>query len=143
MGVKLGPEEIRYIGLFESITGATVKDCVVEEKEDAIVYVVKEGEMGLAIGKKGANLARVREMINKSIDVVEYSDDPRSFIENILKPAKINSIHINKKDDDKEVAVVDVNKRDRGIAIGKSGKTIHRAKLLLKRHHGIDDVTIM
>jgi len=143
MGIKLGTEEIRYIGLFESITGATVKDCIVDEKEDSIVYVVKEGEVGLAIGRKGANLTRVRDMIKKGIEIVEYSEDPQRFLENILKPAKIKAINFNTKNDGKVVAVVEVNRKDRGIAIGRSGKTIQRAKLLLKRHHRVDDVTIM
>ncbi|MHC1608830.1 MAG: NusA-like transcription termination signal-binding factor [Candidatus Methanofastidiosia archaeon] len=143
MGVKLGPDEIRYISLFESITGANIKDCIVEDKEDNVVFVVKEGEVGLAIGKKGANIIRVREMINKGIDIIEYSDDPVVFLENVLKPAKIKNIVINEKHSNRREATVDVNKKDRGIAIGRSGKTINRAKILLKRHHGIDDVTIM
>ncbi len=143
MGVRLGSDEIRYISLFEGITGATVRDCLVDESENIIVYVVKEGEMGLAIGKKGANLARVREMINKGIDIVEYSDDPKKFIENIMRPAKINNITISDRQDGRKAAVVDVVRKDRGIAIGRSGKTINRAKVLLKRHHGVDDVSIM
>ncbi|MHC1605299.1 MAG: NusA-like transcription termination signal-binding factor [Candidatus Methanofastidiosia archaeon] len=142
MGVKLGTEEIRFIGLFESITGATIKDCLVSDDQN-IVYVIKEGEIGLAIGKKGANLSRVRDMINRGINIVEYSDDPSKFIENILKPAKIKNVRITQKNDGRTVAVVDIQKRDRGIAIGKSGKTIHLAKTLLKRHHSIDDVVIM
>jgi len=142
MRLRLGADEIRYIGLFESITGATVKDCLVEENDDNIVFVVKEGEMGLAIGKKGANLAKVKEMINKGIDIVEYSEDPTRFLENLMKPAKI--VNINYKDKDgKNVASIEVNKNDRGIAIGRSGKNIKRAKALLKRHQAIDDVMIM
>jgi len=143
MRLRLGPDEIRYIGLFESITGATVKDCLVENKEDNIVFVVKEGEVGLAIGKKGANLSRVRDLINKGIDIVEYSEEPAKFLENIMKPAKVINIKFNERHDGKTVASVEVNKKDRGIAIGKSGKNIKRAKELLKRHNGIDDVTIM
>jgi N utilization substance protein A len=142
MRLRLGADEIRYIGLFESITGATVKDCLVEENDDTIVFVVKEGEMGLAIGKKGANLAKVREMINKGIDIVEYSEDPTKFIENLMKPAKIINIKYTDKDG-KKVASIEVGKKDRGIAIGRSGKNIKRAKVLLKRHQGIDDVMIM
>lgn len=143
MRLRLGPDEIRYIGLFESITGATVKDCLVEDKEDNIVFVVKEGEVGLAIGKKGANLSRVKDMINKGIDIVEYSEEPAKFLENIMKPAKVINIKLNERQDGKTIASVEVNKKDRGIAIGKSGKNIKRAKELLKRHNGIDDVTIM
>jgi len=142
MRLRLGADEIRYIGLFESITGATVKDCLVEENDDNIVFVVKEGEMGLAIGKKGANLAKVREMINKGIDIVEYSEDPTNFLENLMKPAKIINIKYADKDG-KKVASIEVNKKDRGIAIGRSGKNIKRAKVLLKRHQAVDDVMIM
>ncbi|HPR41986.1 MAG TPA: NusA-like transcription termination signal-binding factor [Candidatus Methanofastidiosa archaeon] len=142
MRLRLGADEIRYIGLFESITGATVKDCLVEENDDTIVFVVKEGEMGLAIGKKGANLAKVREMINKGIDIVEYSEDPTKFLENLMKPAKIINIKYADKDG-KKVASIEVSKKDRGIAIGRSGKNIKRAKVLLKRHQTVDDVMIM
>lgn len=142
MRLRLGADEIRYIGLFESITGATVKDCIVEESEETIVFVVKDGEMGLAIGKKGANLQKVKEMINKGIEIVEYSDDPTKFLENVMKPAKIISVKYSDKDG-KRVAGVEVNRKDRGIAIGRSGKNIRRAKELLKRHHGLDDVMIM
>ncbi|HID42383.1 MAG TPA: NusA-like transcription termination signal-binding factor, partial [Archaeoglobaceae archaeon] len=31
MGVKLSSESIRYLTLFESITGASVKDCMIQD----------------------------------------------------------------------------------------------------------------
>ena len=72
MGIKISTDEIKYIGLFESMTGATVKDCIFEDNKNKIVYVVKEGDMGLAIGKNGANAQRVKETLNKPIDIIEY-----------------------------------------------------------------------
>ncbi|MFQ5891888.1 MAG: NusA-like transcription termination signal-binding factor [Candidatus Methanofastidiosia archaeon] len=140
MGVKLGTDEIKYIGLFESMTGAIVKDCMLNEGK--ITFVVKEGEMGLAIGRKGANILRIKEMIGKGIEIIEYSSDPLTFIKNILKPAQIKSIHISERGN-KKVAVLDVLRKDRGLAIGRNGKNIEKVKYLLKRHHDIDDVTIM
>ena len=143
MGVKLGTEEIRYIGLFESMTGATVVDCILENDKGRVVYVVKEGEVGLAVGRSGANIQRVRDLIGKSVEVIEYSEDPTSFVKNILRPAQIRSAHISQKRDDKNVVMLDVPKKDRGIAIGKNGRNIERAKYLMKRHHDIDDVMII
>jgi N utilization substance protein A len=143
MGVKLGTEEIRYIGLFESMTGATVVDCILENEKGRVVYVVKEGEVGLAVGRSGANIQRVRDLIGKSVEVIEYSEDPTSFVKNILRPAQIRSAHISQKRDDKNVVMLDVPKKDRGIAIGKNGRNIERAKYLMKRHHDIDDIMII
>ncbi|KYC45722.1 MAG: transcription elongation factor NusA-like protein [Candidatus Methanofastidiosum methylothiophilum] len=143
MGIKISTDEIKYIGLFESMTGATVKDCIFEDNKNKIVYVVKEGDMGLAIGKNGANAQRVKETLNKPIDIIEYSDDPVKFIMNIIWPVKVKSIHVSERKDGKKIAVLDINKKDKGLVIGKEGKNIDRIKNLLKRHHNLDDIMIM
>ena len=140
MTIKLGDEEIRYISLFEHITGAVARDCVVDN--DRIIFIVKSGNIGLAIGKRGVNIKRVRDFLHKQIDVVEYADSPEKFISNTLSPAKIKSIVINEKRDGRKVALVTVDGKDKGIAIGKSGKNVAKSRLLAKRHYGIDDVVI-
>jgi N utilization substance protein A len=43
-GIKLTSREMRYIALFESITGATVKDCVVDNDLNRIIFIVKDRE---------------------------------------------------------------------------------------------------
>jgi len=42
---------MRYIALFESISGASVKDCIVDEVEQRAIFVVNPGQVGVAIGK--------------------------------------------------------------------------------------------
>ena len=143
MGIKISTDEIKYIGLFESMTGATVKDCIFEDNKNKIVYVVKEGDMGLAIGKNGTNAQKVKETLNKPIDIIEYSEDPVKFIKNIIWPVKVKSIHVSERKDGKKIAVLDINKKDKGLVIGKEGKNIDRIKNLLKRHHNLDDIMIM
>ena len=143
MGIKISTDEIKYIGLFESMTGATVKDSIFEDNKTKIVYVVKEGDMGLAIGKNGTNAQKVKETLNKPIDIIEYSEDPVKFIKNIIWPVKVKSIHVSERKDGKKIAVLDINKKDKGLVIGKEGKNIDRIKNLLKRHHNLDDIMIM
>lgn len=140
MGVKLGTEEIKYINLFENMTGASVKDCILQEK---VFFVVKQGQMGLAIGRKGANIQRLTETIGKPIEIIEYSDDPETFVRNILRPASIRNVTITTRPDNKVVAILDVLRRDKGLAIGPKGKNIERAKTLMERHHNIGDIVIM
>jgi N utilization substance protein A len=138
MGVKLSEESIRYLTLFESLTGASVKDCIVQD--DKVIFVVKKGDMGLAIGKGGINVERAREIIGKKIEIIEHSDDPIEFISNIFKPIKVNVKLIEKGN--KKIAIVSVNPQYKGLLIGKGGKNINKAKELAKRHHDIDNIIV-
>ena len=142
MGVKLGADEMRYIALFESLTGARVCDCLVHEGDNKLTFVVREGDIGLAIGKGGGKIQRARRMISKSIEVVEHSEDPIEFIKNVFAPAKIMEVNIVEREG-KKVALVDVERSDKGLAVGRKGQNIQRARVLALRHHGIHDVSLM
>ncbi|OYT34446.1 transcription elongation factor NusA [Archaeoglobales archaeon ex4484_92] len=138
MGVKLSAESIRYLTLFENLTGASVKDCLVYD--DKVVFVVRRGDMGIAIGRGGINVERARELIGKKIEIVEHSDNPTEFIANIFKPIRVNVKLINKGG--KKVAQISVSPDLKGIVIGKGGKNINKAKELARRHHDIEDIIV-
>ncbi len=140
MTVKLDTEGIRYIGIFESLTGADVKDCILEN--DRVIMVVKKGDMGLAIGKGGANISKVKKLLKKEIEVIEHSTDVREFIANLLRPAKVKRVELSTTKDNKRYAYVEVPSKDKGIAIGKNGEKIKRVKILMKRNQDIDNVII-
>ncbi|KUO42459.1 MAG: transcription elongation factor NusA [Hadesarchaea archaeon YNP_N21] len=141
MSIKFGADEMRCIALFESLTGATVKDCILGD-DGRVIFVVRQGDLGLAIGKGGSRIRHAKKAIGRSIEVVEYSDDPATFLKNLLAPAKVRGVNIVTQGG-KKIAVVDVEEQDRGLAVGRKGKNIHRAKILMLRHHGIHDVTLM
>ncbi|TRO50437.1 NusA-like transcription termination signal-binding factor, partial [Candidatus Bathyarchaeota archaeon] len=83
-GIKFTSREMRYIALFQSITGATVKDCIVDNDLNRIIFVVKEGNIGMAIGKKGKNIHTLEKMTGKKHEVIEHSENPAQFIKNAL-----------------------------------------------------------
>jgi len=142
-GIKLTSREMRYIALFESITGATVKDCIVDEDLSRIIFVVKEGNVGMAIGRRGKNIRLLERMTGKKHEVIEHSENPAQFIKNALKPAHVNEIRISERPDGKTIAVVSVNPRDKGVAIGKNGRNAERIRFLAKRYFQIQNVSIM
>ena len=139
--MKLDTEGIRCIGVFESLTGAGVKDCVVDNEENKVIMVVKKGDMGLAIGKDGSNINKVKRLLRKEIELVEHSPDIKEFIENLFRPAYVKSVELMTKND-KSCAYVEVFNKDKGIAIGRNGEKIKRVKLLVKRNQNIDNVII-
>ncbi|MBS7643278.1 NusA-like transcription termination signal-binding factor [Candidatus Bathyarchaeota archaeon] len=140
--IRLTGDEIRYISLFESVTGATAKDCIIDEKSNRVIFTVKPGDIGFAIGKGGANIKFLRRMTGRDIEVVEYADVPSEFIKNSLAPARVKEIQILDRPDGRRIAVVIVEPRDKGVAIGKNGKTAERTRFLVKRYFQIDNVVI-
>ena len=141
-GIKITGEEMRYIALFENITGATARDCVIDEKENRVIFVVKPGDVGRAIGTRGSRIQTLHRMVGKDVEVVEYADVPASFIKNLLSPAKVREVRITDKPDGRRVAIASIEPRDKGIAIGKNGKNAERTRLFAKRYFQIDDVII-
>jgi N utilization substance protein A len=141
-GIKFTSTEMRYIALFESITGASVKDCIVDEEQGRAIFVVNTGQVGVAIGRGGRNIRTLERMTGKKHEIIEYSENPSEFIKNALKPAAVREIRITERPDGKSIAVVTVNPRDKGVAIGKNGKNAERLRFLAKRYFQIQNVSI-
>lgn len=141
--IKLTADEMRYIALLETLTGAVAKDCVYEPKENRLIFVIRPGDMGLAIGKNGANIEKAKKFIGKNIELVEYAEDPENFIKNIVSPAKVRAVKITKDPNGNKLMQVTVDPKDKGIAIGKNGRNIVKARLLMKRYFDIDNVIIL
>lgn len=140
--LKLSSQEIQYIALFERLTGAVTKDCINDDEENKILFVVKKGDMGLAIGKKGSNIQRVRQALGKKVEVVEHSGDPVEFVKNAFHPVRVTDVSITAEGPQKKVARVVVDDRDRATAIGRRGKNIQKVKTLAERHHSINEVIV-
>lgn len=123
-------KERRYIEELRILTRATALDCIIDERFDRIVYLIKEGDMGLAIGRKGSNIRKMQRVLGKRVEMVEYSPEIERFTKNVFKPAEVTGVE--RRDDGK--ITVYVSKGDLGIAIGKGGCTIEKARNLLSRY---------
>lgn len=137
--IKISTDEFRYIGFFESLTGAAVKDCAIYP--DHVLFVVKQGDMGLAIGKGGMNVKKVEDSLGKKVDLIEYSDDPVQFVKGVLAQLKPKNIYLSQKSTGKKV--VNVVLGDAKQLNSKAKKLITEAKEYLARYHpSVDDVEV-
>jgi len=140
--IKITETEMRYIQLLQNMTGATIVDCIVDDDEDTIIFTVKKGEVGLAVGKGGEKIKRFRSMTNKRVEIYEYLPDAENFIRNALKPAKVRDIRLVDRMEGKKIAMVNVEPKDKGIAIGKNGSNIKKIRFLANRYFQLDTVVI-
>jgi transcription termination/antitermination protein NusA len=132
----LGFKERRYIEEIRILTKSTALDCVIDEKFDRIIYVVKSGDMGYAIGKKGDNIRRLQTVLGRKVEMVESAEKLEDFLANIFKPAKILRIEIDQET--KKINTYVGSRSEVGIAIGKGGCTIEKARSLVRRFYGLE-----
>jgi len=141
--IKLTPDEFRLISLFQSITSASARDCIVDDKMERVIFIVNKGHMGLAIGKGGATIKQLQNVVAKKVELVEYSDNASEFIRNILNSEMVNDIKINERSDGSKQAVVFVDPKRKGVVVGREGRNAEKARLLAKRYFQISNVLIV
>jgi N utilization substance protein A len=137
--ITLSNETVQYINLASKYSGASIKDCVVED--DRVVFVVEKGHLGIAIGSKAKNLEKLRSLFKKSVKFVEFDTDKSRFVKNLCKPYEVTKITVE-GDENASVIKVEVNPRDKSKLIGKGGRNINMIRKLAQRHHTIKDVQI-
>ena len=141
--ITVSEDDMRLIAQFENLTGAGARDCVVDEKFSRILFVINPGEMGLAIGKKGASVKKASDAFGKKVEVVEYNPDKVQFLRNCFLPVQIQTVTFEQNEDGDEIAYIEVQPEDRGLAIGKEGKNIIKAKKLALRQFDIVNVEMV
>lgn len=138
MELTLSDDARRHIALFEDSTGATAIDCLIED--DLICFLVAAGEMSEAIGPDGRAVERVEGRLGQRVSLVESADTPELFVANALAPAVVYNVTIS--ENRSTVAYAEVERADRGVAIGRDGSNIKTARTLAKRHFDIDDIEL-
>jgi len=139
--IRLTAEEMRYIALLQDLTGAIARDCIIDEENNRVIFVVRPGDAGKAIGRRGANINRLRKILGKEIEVVEHADDLEALVKNIFAPARILSVRVVQRNG-RKILYVTVDPNDKGRAIGKGGRKVSVARIVLRRYFDIDDIKI-
>jgi len=80
----------------------------------------KVDPVGACVGMKGARVKNiVRELNNEKVDIIRWSADPKEFVLEALKPAKIKSVELVP---DKKVINIKADEDQLSLAIGKRGQ---------------------
>ncbi len=148
--IRIDQKSIELISLFNNISGAIIKDCLIfrspENNSEVVIFLVKKEDVGKAIGKAGEHVKDLKVRLQKNIDVIEFSEDLNQFIQNILNTTKnaikVQNIEIKESKNLKKTIIISVRPQDRGKAIGKEGSMIRKIKELVLRYFEVDNVII-
>ncbi len=84
--------------------------------------------IGSCVGQRGARIQTIiSELGGEKVDIIEYDEDPKTFISNALSPAKILRVEI---DEANKKAQVFVGEDQLSLAIGKGGQNARLAAKL-------------
>lgn len=128
--VELNEKGLKYFTEFEKVTRVMPSDYL--ETDNGLVFLVDLVSLGKAIGKKGANVKRLKDLFRKKVVVIGDSNDPEIFVRNFFNNVSIDNIEIANVMGESNI-VLTVDEKDRGIAIGREGERIKAAKQFLKK----------
>ncbi|MBW2977214.1 NusA-like transcription termination signal-binding factor [Candidatus Woesearchaeota archaeon] len=135
--IKYDVNTMKFISLFESITGAALKDCF--EQNSRLIFVVKQGEIGKAIGKRGLNIKKLERVLRKKIKIIEFNPELLQFVQNIVFPSKVKEI----KQEDSTVIITPPDSETRGYLIGKSAVNLRNTEEIVKRYFDITEIKVI
>lgn len=135
MKIKYDQTIMKYMSLFDSITRAGLKDCIIDH---AVIFVVNQGEIAKAIGKKGTNVRRIEKAINKKVKIVEYSPDIVSFIKNLVYPLKVKEVI----QEDDIVTMIPTDSKTRGMLIGRGALHLRSYETVVKRYFSLKELKV-
>jgi transcription termination/antitermination protein NusA len=140
--IKLSSDQLSLMSMFQGMTGATARDCVIDDKRDRVIFIVAQGQMGLAIGRDGASVKKIERAVRRPVEVVEWADDIEGLVKNSLGAKFVQEVRVSDRLDGTKGVVVIVDSRKKGAVLGLGGKNAEKVRLLAKRYFEISNVQI-
>jgi len=135
--IKYDSDLMKIISIFESATGARLKDAI--SAEGSLILIVQEGDMGRAIGKNGSNIRKMENLLKKKIKVAEFSSDTSRFAENLMMPLQAKNIEVL----DGVISIYCNDTKTRAMLIGRERSNINFITGILRRYFEVKEVKVL
>ena len=122
-------QQMRYLNLFEKITGVRTRHCF--SYNEFIVFAVPEIFISKAVGKEGRNAKKLNGILGKRIKVIanpesingdsdeikEFStDEIKKFIGDIVSPVEFKDLEVN---DETNEVIITAGSQSKAALIGR------------------------
>ncbi len=130
-------DTLNLMRVFDNVTHASVKDCIVEDER--ILFVVNEGELMKALGKGAVNIKRLSEILKKKIKIVEFSNDLLKLVKNFINPLKAENI----TEQDGVVVIESSDTKVKGLLIGRAAKNLRKLEEYIRRYQPVKEIKVV
>lgn len=129
---------IRYLNLFEKITGVRSQHCF--NYNLTLIFLVPQQFVARAIGENGRNIKKLADILERRAKVIAIPSgiqDMEKFIITIISPVKFKSIEVK----DKSV-IINAGMQSKAMLIGRNKARLAEMKNILNECFGIEEVRI-
>lgn len=130
--LKLDQEDLGLSSLLERLTQVRIKDCFRDDEQ--IYVVVAPGEFGRAVGKGGETIKRVQRELGKRIRVIEFNENIKEFIRNIIHPLTVEEV----VEEDGVIKLKDSSKKTKSLLIGRESRNLQLINRAVKRFFNVE-----
>ncbi|MEM4325702.1 MAG: hypothetical protein QXU40_00145 [Candidatus Pacearchaeota archaeon] len=119
-------QKIRYLNLFEKISGVRAKFCFVYNRN--LIFCVPRRSIKRAIGRKGINLKKIGGILKRRVRIIAEPSKSRgieSFLRSIVSP-----IDIKKNRVDEEKVIIEGGHNKAALIGRNKGKMIELQKII-------------
>src|SRR3989344_3801696 len=128
---------MQWMTLFENLSGVRLKDAFL--RNASVNFIVDKGNLFKAVGKNGATVKKIENLIKKKIRIIEFNDDICKFVEHFIYPIKAEKIEF----EDKILKIYVHGAGTKGLLIGRESKNLKELKEILSRYFDIIEIKIM
>lgn len=134
MTSTINMQDMRYLNLFEKITGISTRYCF--KYNDALMYSVPKKLISKALGKNNINLKKLSEILKRRIRVVALPEsvfDAKNFIQSIIAPVTFKEIQITENE-----IIVNAGLQSKAALIGRNKRRLGEMQKIINDFFNLD-----
>lgn len=128
MSSTINMQDMRYLNLFERVTGVSTRYCF--SYNDSIVFCVPRHLISVAVGEEGRNVKRLSEILRKRIRIIPAPsgiENIRQFIEAIVDPLRFKGIEIREGE-----VILTAGSQSKAALIGRNKRRFLEMQKIIK-----------
>lgn len=129
---------MKFMALFENKTRVRPKD-VFEDDNGLLHFIVGNGFMSKALGKKGENAKKLTLLLKRRIKIVEFNDQRETFIKRLMFPLKI----VEASSEGETVTIKGEDFQTNSKIIGRNASNLRNYEKIVKRYFQLNEIKVI